>query len=549
MILSKIRQIDATEDVQYIIVYSFLYKYCSDVLKNYLKSLIEDKSMTLDEAFKDEQFREIFKQESFRMFGFYIENPDCFIDEVINTKYSNRFFIYEFLNVFCRNVEFKYSSNYEKYFTFIFEAFNQAVNFKKFEFVGESHLIVKEIIFSIAKLDVFEEAFPFQKVFDRVCQSRLIRVEHDPDYITELISSIVSQNMKSPEDVYNPFLNDASLLINLSYHYNLPWRQTYAKSQDKMTYCCSIVKLLMNHFDLDGITSEYGSPFEPLEDTSASFDVVMSRIPPITARNIKRLNVSKSPEAIKKSKRKRVESMLSSEFNIDAESFKNDVELNDALENILSKIDIESEAELRFSEEFQSLKDSEYLFLIDMINSLKDDGLMVVSMSQSFLIKNSLALLRKYLTQEKNYIDAIISIPAELSRHSRSEIVMLFKKNKIADDIVFIDMSTDYETRRAPYAVAGSFKGNLVLDGNTLVKVSDVYQKRQIIDKFSNVVKISEIRDNEFNLSISRYVDTFEGEFINLRDLAYDRQKIEEKNKILSQKIEKMMKELDIDFK
>lgn len=546
-ILSKIRHAEHTPDMQYMVIYSFLYKYCSDVLKDYLKSLIENKSITLDEAYRDENQRETLKNAALETFGYHIDNPDCYMDEVINAMYPERFFAYDFFEVFTRNVMFADGSNYRSYFNFIFDSVKHAVNFNKFEFVGENHLIVKDIIYSISKLDVFEEAFPFERVFDKVCQSRLINIDHDPDYINHLISAIVSSSIKNPRDVYNPFLNDASSLISLSGDYGVSFENTFAKSQDNTTYCCSLIKLLMNHFDLDRVYCEFGSPFDSFDDSRAKFDVVISRIPPITARNINRLNMTSSPEIIKQNRRKQLEGLLSDKFNMDENSFKMDDQLNEALENLVSKMDLD-DGEVHFYGEYAPLKDSEYLFLMDMINSLRDDGVMVVSMSQSFLFKNSLQLLRKYLTYEKNCIDAIISVPDELSRPSRSEIIMIFTKNRSSDDIVFIDMSTDFKTKKEPYAVSGLFKRNLVLDDDTVGNVLDVYNKRKVIEKFSNVVGISEIKENEFNLSISRYVDTFEGEFVNLKDLANDKEKLDRNNEILSEKIEKMMKELDIKF-
>ena len=181
-----------------------------------------------------------------------------------------------------------------------------------------------------------------------------------------------------------------------------------------------------------------------------------------------------------------------------------------------------------------------------MINSLKDDGIMVLAMSQSFLVKNSLESLRKYLTFEKNYIDAIISIPDELSRPSRLEIIVVFKKNRMTDEIVFIDMSQDFETRKAPYSVPGMFIRNLTFDKNTVSKVLDVYNNRKVIEKFSDVVKISDIKKNDFNLSISRYVDSFEGEFIRLDDLKSQKDEINENIEKLNKKIDLMMGELGI---
>ena len=55
-ILSKTRQIDVSQDMSYVLIYAFLYKYASDLLKNHLSSVIEDEPITLDEAFKNEEF-------------------------------------------------------------------------------------------------------------------------------------------------------------------------------------------------------------------------------------------------------------------------------------------------------------------------------------------------------------------------------------------------------------------------------------------------------------------------------------------------------------
>ena len=76
----------------------------------------------------------------------------------------------------------------------------------------------------------------------------------------------------------------------------------------------------------------------------------------------------------------------------------------------------------------------------------------------------------------------------------------------------------------------------------------DVYKNNQIIDKYSNVVSISDIENNDFNLSVSRYVDTFEGEFIQLKDLVHEKEEITSNIKRLNKKIDEMMDELNINF-
>lgn len=545
-ILSKTRQVELSPDVSYILVYAFLYKYCSDLLKEYFLSVIEDKAVTLDEAYRNDMSHQLLRRDAFEMFGYHIKSPDFFIDEVINNSYSERFFIHTFFKAFSENVEFPESSNYEKYFNFIFESVEQEINLNKFEFEGESHLIVKDIIYSISKLDVQERRYPFERVFDKICQSKLMNIDHDPDYITDMLSAVVSSIKPKTENVYNPFLRDASSIIDLRRNYEWGFGASYGKGLDKITYCSSIVKLYLNHFDLDNVFLEYGSPLESVGIDSTSFDVIVSRIPPITPKNLKRLNSAQNAEMAKRNKRKQLEDVLTSRFDMDENSFMRDDELNEALENILRKMDFERDSEMEFYGEFESLKDSEYLFLINLINCLKDDGVMAVSMSQGFLFKNSLETLRKYLTVAKNYVDAIISIPDGISRPNRSEIIVVFRKNRSTDDIVFIDTSTDYDTKRSPYSVPGLFKRNLVLDNETMGRVIGAYVKRKNVEKFSNVVSLTEIEKNEFNLSISRYVDTFEGEFISLRELKHQKEDMESNLNELNRKIDMMMDELNI---
>ena len=545
-ITSKMRQLDSSKESRYLILYSFLYKYCSDTFESHASAFCSERSISIDEAYGDELQRNALRSHALDKLGYFISSPDCFISRVMDDCYQDQFFIHAFYSRFRQNVEFGEDSKYREYFEYLFGEVDHAVNFSKFEFANPAHLIVKEIIFSVARLDIDESDFPFRKVFDRLCQSRFIDVDHDPDYIGSLISAIVSSSVVMPANVYNPFLNDASLLINLYSDCSFPWLNTYAKSQDELSYFSSIIKLLIYGFDLENVYSEFGSPFEPLEDLSLKFDVIMSRFPPITSKNVKMLNVSQGYELLKQNKVNQVKSLLSDKLNIKEDSFDNNSELNIALENLVEKMELDMDMESEFVGEYESLKQSEYLFLINMISSLNDDGIMVVGMHQSFLVKNSLETLRKFLTFEKNYIDAIISIPDELSRPSRLEIVVVFRKNRSTDEIVFIDMSKDFQTKKAEYMVPGLFRRNLLLSDDTILKVLDVYSRHKSIERFSSVVRISEISKNDFNLSISRYVDTFEGKFVTLEDLKNQKEEIDAKREKLNKKIDSMMKELDI---
>jgi len=509
-------------------------------------TVLEDKAIPLDEAYENDKCRKHLRDDALKTFGYFIDDPNFFIEEVINQLYSERFFIHRFFTSFTNHVEFSKDSNYEKYFTFLFDTLKREVNINKFEFEGENHLIVKEIIILISRLDVMEEAYPFEVVFDQICRSKLIHTTHDPEYVTQVLSAIVSSVKMDAADVYNPFLNDGASLITLKN--DTRWINTYGKCADSLTYCASIVKMLLSDFDLDRVFLDYSSPFESVDINNASFDVIISRIPPITPRNYKRFNRRQNIERVRNTKRKQLLNVLSDDFAMDGEALMNDEVINSAIDDLLKKMDLEKEARLNFQGEYESLKDSEYLFLINLINSLNDDGVMAVSLSQSFLSKNSLQTLRKYLTVEKNYIDAIISLPDELSKPRPSDIIVVFRKNRSKDDIIFVDMSKNYETSRLSHTVPGMFRRNLVFDGRTMYKLIDVLIKRKTVERFSNVVDLECISENEFNLSISRYVDTFEGEFVSLRDLKYQKEEISANLDRLNKKIDMMLSDLNIRF-
>ena len=547
-ILSKTRQIEVSQDMSYVLIYAFLYKYASDLLKNHLSSVIEDEPITLDEAFKNEDYRRQFRADAFNMFGYYIPESELFFDELINEKYTENFFIHEFITAFSENVKFPTDSAYEMYFKYIFRALKRGINVNKFEFEGENHLVVKDLILTISKLDIFEREFPFEKVFDRICDSDLIHVEKDPEYINSLLASIITSQKSHIEDIYNPFLNDASSLIDLSYKYGEGIVHVHAKGFSQISYCVGIVKFFISFFDLDNVFLNYGSPFSSHNMPDTEFDVIVSRIPPITPRRFKRFSKAQNEEIIKRKNMNKVRSVLSESLGIDEDALENDPELKNTIDNLAVKMSRGKNPADELTGEYEVLKNSEYLFLINLIHSLKDDGIMAVCLSRGFLNKNSLEILRKYLTFEKNYIDCIISLPDELSKSKRPEVIVVFRKNKTSDDIVFIDLSSKYNTVPSRYRVSGTFNKNLLLTRETQDKVICAYNKRKTVDKFSNVVPLRDLAKNEFNLSTSRYVDTFEGEFVRLEDLKNQKEQITANIKKLNKKIDMMMDDLGIDF-
>jgi len=112
--------------------------------------------------------------------------------------------------------------------------------------------------------------------------------------------------------------------------------------------------------------------------------------------------------------------------------------------------------------------------------------------------------IRKYVIKEQNYLDAVIGLPANLFYGtSIPACILVLKKCRVHDDnILFIDSSAHFEK-----------VGNQnTLTNEHVEKIVDTYQKRETIDKYSYVATLDEVAENDYNLNIPRYVDTFEEE-------------------------------------
>ena len=537
-IIFKLKCFDYDEGSYLIVLYAFLYKYSSDILKDHFLSVIENEELTLDEAYRDDGYQMIFKDDAFHMFGYYFDKSDAFIDEIINDKYSDELFIWEFVESFSKNISFFGGGNYKKYFSFMYDVINDYFNFKSFDFNSEKAMYLKDIILTISKLNVFDDDLYIADVFNEVSNLILRRYNKTPNYINQLLSALAFSDKNHAQNIYIPYLEDASLIFEISNHCN--FINFYGKEPNILLYCCAIVKLFLGFYDLDYVFIDNSNVRDSVDSGVKYYDFIISKI----SDNYKmRSNNTQKLELSKRNTRDELEAILSSNFNIDEDSFTEDAVLSNALENLVDKMNFDNDDNFQFSKEYESLKDNEYLFLINLINSLKNDGVMAISISQSFLSRNYLNLLRKYLICEINAVDAVISIQNSMGKYPNPEVIVIFKRDRTDENILFVEMSEKFSTNLSSVRMSGR---NFSLDNSSIDKLLDVYKNKKVIEKFSNLVSIDEIKRNEYSLVISRYVDTFEGEFIKLNDLRNEKKKLESNLKLLDDKINDMMDDLDL---
>jgi type I restriction enzyme M protein len=146
---------------------------------------------------------------------------------------------------------------------------------------------------------------------------------------------------------------------------------------------------------------------------------------------------------------------------------------------------------------------ADYAFVTHMIYHLADNGTMAVVLPHGALFRSGAeGQIRKYIIEKQNYLDAVIGLPSNLFYGtSIPATVLVFKKcRKEDEDILFIDASKYFEK------VGNQNK----LTNENIQKIFETYKDRKEIEKYSHRASLAEIQENEYNLNIPRYVDTFE---------------------------------------
>lgn len=144
---------------------------------------------------------------------------------------------------------------------------------------------------------------------------------------------------------------------------------------------------------------------------------------------------------------------------------------------------------------------ADYAFLLHDLYHLKPDGIMTIVLPHGVLFRGGEeGTIRKNLI-EQNHIDAIIGLPANIFFGTGiPTIIMVLRQKRDNTDVLIIDASKGF---------AKEGKNN-VLRACDIKKITDVVISRSSVEKFSRVVSREEIRANDYNLNIPRYVDSSE---------------------------------------
>ena len=148
---------------------------------------------------------------------------------------------------------------------------------------------------------------------------------------------------------------------------------------------------------------------------------------------------------------------------------------------------------------------ADFAFVQHMVHHLDSGATMACVLPHGVLFRGAAeGHIRRHLIEDCNYLDAVIGLPANIffGTGIPTCILVLKKRRDNPDDILFIDASQGFEK-----------VGNQnQLRPEDIERIVSTYRNRESLEKFSHVADLSEVEENDYNLNIPRYVDTFEEE-------------------------------------
>ncbi|EOH92889.1 type I restriction-modification system, M subunit [Enterococcus haemoperoxidus ATCC BAA-382] len=146
---------------------------------------------------------------------------------------------------------------------------------------------------------------------------------------------------------------------------------------------------------------------------------------------------------------------------------------------------------------------ADFAFILHSIYHLNSTGTMAIVLPHGVLFRGAAEEKIRQTLIEKNYLDAVIGLPANLFYGtSIPTTILVFKKNRKKREILFIDASNEFEKN----------KNQNNLTDEHVEKIIRTFQERNDIEKYAHLATLEEIKENSYNLNIPRYVDTFEEE-------------------------------------
>jgi type I restriction enzyme M protein len=181
---------------------------------------------------------------------------------------------------------------------------------------------------------------------------------------------------------------------------------------------------------------------------------------------------------------------------------------------------------------------ADFAFLLHGFHFLSAEGVMAIILPHGVLFRGGAEERIRTKLLKDHHIDTVIGLPANLFFSTGIPVCLLvLKKCKKSEDVLFINASKEFDKG----------KRQNTLSAEHIDKIVETYQFRKDVERYSRRVSMDEIAENNYNLNISRYVDTSEEEAeIDIQAVMQNIKALEGKRADLDKEIEVYLKELGL---
>lgn len=485
---------DASEFRNYILGLIF-YRFLSEKTLIQTQKLLKEDNMSYEEAWEIEDYRIILEKELIARVGYVIEPQDLYGH--LTEKIKNHTFEMENLHQAINKIESSTrGTNSEDDFEHLFDDMDLNSN-RLGNTNAERTKLISKVMMNLVELPFTQEEMEIDMLGDAyeyligqfaATAGKKAGEFYTPQQVSKILAKIVTTGKKRLKSVYDPTCGSGSLLLRIGREVEVS--HYYGQEYNNTTFNLARMNMLLHDINYQNFTIENGDTLEhPGALEEDRFEAVVAN-PPYS------------------------QSWSSDPSFLDDPRFSN-----------YGRLAPKSRAD--------------FAFLQHMIYHLDDNGTMVIVLPHGVLFRAGAEEAIRTQLIEENYLDAVIGLPPNLFFGTGiPTCILVFKKWRAQDEkVLFIDASESFEQ---------GVNQNRLSDED-VSKIIDTYRNRKKIDKYSNVVTLDNIKENNFNLNMPRYVDTFEEE--NSIDINEVQQEIEEINKKIikmDEKINNIFKEFEV---
>lgn len=492
----------SASDFMYFTLGFIFYKYLSEKIESFADKALEDDEITFKALWQKTdddsiELQEDVKKECLENIGYFVE-PDYLFSSIIEgIRYKEN--ILPMLERSLKRIEDStLGHDSEEDFGGLFSDIDLASP-KLGKSSDDKNQLISNVLIALngiefgadqaTQIDVLGDAYEYMIGQFAAGAGKKAGEFYTPQEVSQILAEIVTTGQDRLRNVYDPTCGSGSLLIRAANTGNAA--EIYGQEKNPTTYNLARMNMLLHGIKFSNFKIENGDTLEADAFSDTLFDAVVANPP------------------------------FSAEWSASEEKFNNDD---------------------RFSKagRLAPKKTADYAFILHMIYHLSDGGTMACVAPHGVLFRgNAEGVIRRFLIEKKNYIDAIIGLPANIFYGTTIPTCILVMKKCRKEDgnILFIDASKEFE----------KVKTQNKLRPEHIQKIIDTYRNRAEIEKYSHLATVQEVIENDFNLNIPRYVDTFEEEEpIDIKAVMSEIKSLEAKRAELDMEIEVYLKELGL---